>query len=79
MTNASVAGSAGLTATQTSGYAQTVGSVNCGYPYQNQWYYSYPYYVTTPSNLEEVIASYKKHFGKDWKKVFAQTVKVETR
>lgn len=60
---------------------------NCGsigwYPYQQP--YTYYYYVPScaPAPLKptaaELIALYKKEFGKDWKRMFAQTVKVEAR
>jgi len=74
------------------GLSSTGGSIggmqNCGslgwWPYQQSPYtYTYyfpfvPYQAPKPT-VAEVIALYKKEFGKDWKRMFAQTVRVEAR
>jgi hypothetical protein len=56
---------------------------NCGwYPYQttpSYAYYWYPVGNAPKPTVTELIATYKKEFGKDWKQIFAQTVKVEAR
>ena len=61
----------------------TGGQLNSWYPYQQP--YTYYYYVPSyaPASVKptaaELIALYKKEFGKDWKRIYAATVRIEAR